>query len=116
MTKDASRLSNHAPHSVAVLASPRTSRPLAPFSPTRRWLGGVAGGRWGGRIGSDGSRDQLIFPIPELIAEITTYLTLEPGDVIATGTPEGVGSLSDGDTVEIEVEGVGTLEHTVRIP
>jgi 2-keto-4-pentenoate hydratase/2-oxohepta-3-ene-1,7-dioic acid hydratase in catechol pathway len=61
----------------------------------------------------DGPLDQLIFSIPELIAEITTYLTLEPGDVIATGTPEGVGRLEDGDVVEIEVEGVGTLEHSV---
>ncbi|SDR11267.1 fumarylacetoacetate hydrolase family protein [Natronobacterium texcoconense] len=72
--------------------------------------------RVNGDLKQDGTRDQLIFPIPELIAEITTYLTLEPGDVIATGTPEGVGPLSDGDEVEIEVEGVGTLEHTVRIP
>ncbi|MFP8952674.1 fumarylacetoacetate hydrolase family protein [Natrialbaceae archaeon A-arb3/5] len=64
----------------------------------------------------DGSLDQLIFSIPELIAEITTYLTLEPGDVIATGTPEGVGPLEDGDTVEIEVEGIGTLEHEIRRP
>ncbi|ELZ03800.1 fumarylacetoacetate hydrolase family protein [Natrialba aegyptia] len=72
--------------------------------------------RVNGEVKQDGSRDQLIFPIPELIAEITTHLTLEPGDVIATGTPEGVGPLSDGDAVEIEVEGVGTLEHTVRIP
>ena len=69
-----------------------------------------------GELKQDGSRSQLIFSIPELIAEITTYMTLEPGDVIATGTPEGVGPLSDGDTVQIEVEGVGTLEHTVRIP
>ncbi|ELZ01985.1 fumarylacetoacetate hydrolase family protein [Natrialba asiatica] len=72
--------------------------------------------RVNGEVKQDGSREQLIFSIPELIAEITTYLTLEPGDVIATGTPEGVGPLSDGDAVEIEVEGVGTLEHTVRIP
>ena len=64
----------------------------------------------------DGSLEQLIFPIPELIAEITSYLTLEPGDVIATGTPEGVGKLADGDEIEVEVEGVGTLENTVRIP
>ncbi|WP_255167087.1 fumarylacetoacetate hydrolase family protein [Natrononativus amylolyticus] len=64
----------------------------------------------------DGSLEQLIFPIPELIAEITTYLTLEAGDVIATGTPEGVGKLADGDEIEVEVEGVGTLENTVRIP
>jgi 2-keto-4-pentenoate hydratase/2-oxohepta-3-ene-1,7-dioic acid hydratase in catechol pathway len=62
------------------------------------------------------SRSQLIFPIPELIAEITSYLTLEPGDVIATGTPEGVGPLSDGDQVTVEVEGVGRLRHTVSIP
>ncbi len=57
--------------------------------------------------------EHLIFSIPELIEEITTYLTLEPGDLIATGTPEGVGPLSDGDEIEIEIEGVGTLEHTV---
>jgi len=57
--------------------------------------------------------EHLIFPIPELIAEITDLVTLEPGDVIATGTPEGVGPLTDGDDVEIEIEGVGTLEHSV---
>jgi 2-keto-4-pentenoate hydratase/2-oxohepta-3-ene-1,7-dioic acid hydratase in catechol pathway len=42
-------------------------------------------------------------------------MTLEPGDVVSTGTPEGVGPLSDGDHVEIEVEGVGTLEHDIRV-
>jgi 2-keto-4-pentenoate hydratase/2-oxohepta-3-ene-1,7-dioic acid hydratase in catechol pathway len=41
-------------------------------------------------------------------------MTLEPGDVIATGTPAGVGPLSDGDVVEVEVEGVGTLRTHVR--
>ncbi|ELY98512.1 5-carboxymethyl-2-hydroxymuconate delta-isomerase [Natrialba chahannaoensis JCM 10990] len=72
--------------------------------------------RVNGELRQDGHREQLIFPIPELIAEITTYMTLEPGDVIATGTPDGVGALNDGDEVEIEVEGVGVLEHTVRVP
>jgi 2-keto-4-pentenoate hydratase/2-oxohepta-3-ene-1,7-dioic acid hydratase in catechol pathway len=62
------------------------------------------------------SRSQLIFPVPELVAEITTYMTLEPGDVIATGTPEGVGPLSDGDEVAVEIEGVGRLVHSVSIP
>ncbi|WP_232688558.1 fumarylacetoacetate hydrolase family protein [Halobacterium zhouii] len=57
--------------------------------------------------------DRFIFSIPELVAEITQYLTLEPGDVILTGTPSGVGPLADGDRVEVEVEGVGTLEHGV---
>lgn len=60
--------------------------------------------------------EHMIFSVPELIEEITAYLTLEPGDVIATGTPEGVGALSDGDSVEVEVEGVGVLEHDVRVP
>ena len=58
----------------------------------------------------------LGFGVPELIAEITEYLTLEPGDVILTGTPEGVGPLEDGDEVEVDVEGIPTLRHDVRIP
>lgn len=57
--------------------------------------------------------ENLVFDIPELIAEITDLLTLEPGDVIATGTPAGVGPLEDGDAVAIEIEGVGTLKHDV---
>ncbi|MCQ4332117.1 fumarylacetoacetate hydrolase family protein [Natronomonas sp. F2-12] len=62
------------------------------------------------------SIDELAFSVPELIEEITAYLTLEPGDVIATGTPSGTGELSGGDTVEIEIEGIGTLEHGVSSP
>jgi 2-keto-4-pentenoate hydratase/2-oxohepta-3-ene-1,7-dioic acid hydratase in catechol pathway len=60
--------------------------------------------------------DRMHFSVPELVEEITEYMTLEPGDIIATGTPEGVGPLEDGDDVEIEIEGVGTLEHSVNIP
>ena len=60
------------------------------------------------------SREEFIFSVPELIEEITTYLTLEPGDVISTGTPGGVAPLEDGDEVEVEVEGVGVLRHGVR--
>jgi 2-keto-4-pentenoate hydratase/2-oxohepta-3-ene-1,7-dioic acid hydratase in catechol pathway len=69
-----------------------------------------------GETKQSGNRSQLMFDVPTLIEEITTYLTLEAGDVIATGTPDGVGPLSDGDTVAVSVEGVGTLEHDVRIP
>ncbi|MUW15604.1 2-hydroxyhepta-2,4-diene-1,7-dioate isomerase [Halorubrum sp. CBA1125] len=72
--------------------------------------------RVNGETKQSSDRSHLAFDVPALIEEITTYLTLEPGDVIATGTPEGVGPLSDGDTVEIEVEGVGTLEHDVAVP
>ena len=72
--------------------------------------------RVNGETKQSSDRGHLIFDVPTLIEEITTYLTLEAGDVIATGTPEGVGALANGDTVEVEVEGVGTLEHDVRIP
>jgi 2-keto-4-pentenoate hydratase/2-oxohepta-3-ene-1,7-dioic acid hydratase in catechol pathway len=61
-------------------------------------------------------RSNLAFDVPALIEDVTTYLTLEPGDVISTGTPAGVGPLTDGDTVEVEIEGIGTLRHDVRIP
>ena len=60
--------------------------------------------------------DQFFFSVPELIAEITTHLTLEAGDVISTGTPAGVGPLSDGDQIAVEIEGIGTLEHDVVVP
>jgi 2-keto-4-pentenoate hydratase/2-oxohepta-3-ene-1,7-dioic acid hydratase in catechol pathway len=69
-----------------------------------------------GDLRQDATLDQLVFPIPELVAEITAYMTLEPGDVILTGTPEGVGPLADGDRIEVEVEGVGRLEHEIAIP
>lgn len=70
--------------------------------------------RVNGETKQSSSRSEFIFSVPELIEEITTYLTLEPGDVISTGTPAGVGPLSDGDTVEVEVEGVGILNHDVE--
>ena len=67
-----------------------------------------------GEVRQDATIDQMVFDVPTLIAEATRYMTLEPGDVIATGTPEGVGPFEDGDRVEIEIEGVGTLEHGVE--
>lgn len=69
--------------------------------------------RVNGEVKQESTTDDMIFSIPEIIAEVTTYLTLERGDVIATGTPGGIHYLDDGDTVEVEIEGVGTLEHTV---
>jgi len=62
----------------------------------------------------------MIFPIAETINYISQLMTLEPGDIIATGTPEGVGFkrtppifLKDGDVVEVEVEKIGTLKNSV---
>ncbi|MFC6835825.1 fumarylacetoacetate hydrolase family protein [Halomarina ordinaria] len=72
--------------------------------------------RVNGELRQDGTRDQFIFSIPELVEEITRYMTLVPGDVISTGTPAGVGPLADGDTVEVDVEGVGTLRNEIHAP
>ena len=61
----------------------------------------------------DSNTSKLIFTVPELIEFITQYSTLLPGDVITTGSPDGVGDMFVGDTVEISVEGVGSLKNTV---
>jgi len=67
-----------------------------------------------------GQVSDLIFPIPELIAYISAFTPLSPGDIIATGTPEGVGSsrkpprfMVAGDTLEVDIPGIGTLVNTV---
>ena len=57
--------------------------------------------------------DTMVFPIPELVRFITAVMTLEPGDLIATGTPDGIGPLSAGDRVEIEIPGVGIVANPV---
>ncbi len=72
--------------------------------------------RLNGEVRQRSTIDNLIFTVPELIAEVTQYLTLERGDVIATGTTSGIGPISDGDTMEVEVEGVGTLRNHVSAP
>ncbi len=59
------------------------------------------------------SASQMVFRVPALIAYISRIMTLEPGDVIATGTPEGIGALEPGDEVEVEIEGVGVLRNPV---
>jgi len=55
----------------------------------------------------------LIFPIDQLIEFVTFVMTLEPGDIISTGTPEGIGPLQAGDTVTIKIEGIGELKNPV---
>ena len=69
--------------------------------------------RVNGQLRQDSSVNNMIFDIPALIEFISHIMTLEKGDVIATGTPAGVGQLYPGDTVEIEIEGVGILENEV---
>jgi len=60
------------------------------------------------------STAHLIFPIEQLVEFVTFVMTLEPGDIISTGTPEGVGPIRAGDTVTVKVEGVGELTNPVR--
>ncbi len=61
----------------------------------------------------DGSVNDMIFTVGKLIEFITSFMTLEPGDLIATGTPSGVGPMEPGSNVAVLVEGVGTLENTL---
>jgi len=93
-----------------------TSAPLGPMVVTPDEIEGPfhVQLRLNGEIKQDGYTSDLIFSIPDIIEEITAYMSLEPGDVVATGTPAGVGPLSPGDTVEVEIEGIGTLTNTVR--
>ena len=67
-----------------------------------------------GEVVQDGRTSQMIFDIPTLVAHISGAMTLLPGDVILTGTPEGVGPITDGQRVDIEIEGIGTLSNPVR--
>ena len=54
---------------------------------------------------------ELIFPVPYLVEHVTRFMTLNPGDVITTGTPSGVGPLAPGDRMMVKLEGVGTLSN-----
>jgi 2-keto-4-pentenoate hydratase/2-oxohepta-3-ene-1,7-dioic acid hydratase in catechol pathway len=69
--------------------------------------------RLNGATVQDASTSQMIFPVNDMIAFISKNFTLMPGDVIATGTPSGVGPIHHGDVVEIEIEKIGVLSNPV---
>ncbi|MFG1220829.1 fumarylacetoacetate hydrolase family protein [Xanthobacter wiegelii] len=76
--------------------------------------------RLNGETLQDGSTGDMIFPVPDLIEILSAVMTLDPGDVIATGTPAGVGFartpprfMQAGDLIEIEIEGIGILANTI---
>ena len=78
--------------------------------------------RLNGEVLQDARTSDLIFDVPTLVDYITRWIALEPGDLILTGTPEGVGvfrepkvALKDGDVVEVDVEGIGVLRNDVRV-
>src|SRR5690606_38367940 len=102
-----------------------TFAPFGPFAATRDEIADPHGLRISFRLNGatlqDSNTDQLIFRIPELIEFISRSITLEPGDIIATGTPPGVGFarkppifLKDGDVCEVEIEGLGVLANSVE--
>ena len=76
--------------------------------------------RLNGAVLQDSTTDEMIFGVPEIVAHVSTVFTLEPGDLILTGTPAGVGvfrspkvSLVDGDVVEVEIERIGAVRNRV---
>ncbi|MDM7911935.1 MAG: fumarylacetoacetate hydrolase family protein, partial [Methanotrichaceae archaeon] len=71
--------------------------------------------RVNGVIKQKSNTSDLIFSVPRLVEFISNVMTLEPGDVIATGTPSGVGPLQKGDVVEVEIEGIGVLKNSVAL-
>jgi 2-keto-4-pentenoate hydratase/2-oxohepta-3-ene-1,7-dioic acid hydratase in catechol pathway len=69
--------------------------------------------RVNGTVRQDGNTSDLLFSVPAIISYLTKYLTLLPGDMIMTGTPAGVGPIRVGDTIEVEIEGIGILRNGV---
>lgn len=72
--------------------------------------------RVNGETRQDASTATMVYPVARVLAYVSEFVTLEPGDVLLTGTPEGVGPLVPGDRVEVEVAGAGVLETTIGDP
>lgn len=99
--------------------------PMGPWAVSRDEVdlaAGVIRGRVNGELRQEGRFADLIFDVPTIVAAISAGITLLPGDVIATGTPAGVGIgfdppryLRDGDVVRVEVDGIGALENPCRL-
>jgi 2-keto-4-pentenoate hydratase/2-oxohepta-3-ene-1,7-dioic acid hydratase in catechol pathway len=98
--------------------------PLLPVVVDVDELGDAAGlrvvQRLNGEVLQDANTNDLIFDVPHLVAHASSVFTLEPGDLILTGTPAGVGvfrdppvAMRDGDVVEVEIDGIGTLVNPV---
>lgn len=69
--------------------------------------------RLNGAVVQRGSTSQFMTPVPQLLEFITASMTLEPGDVVTTGTPAGIGPMAPGDTVEVTIQGIGTLRNRI---
>jgi 2-keto-4-pentenoate hydratase/2-oxohepta-3-ene-1,7-dioic acid hydratase in catechol pathway len=67
-----------------------------------------------GEVRQDSSTSRMIMSVKELIAYASAFYTLHPGDIIMTGTPEGVSAIQPGDTISATIEGIGSMEVRVR--
>jgi 2-keto-4-pentenoate hydratase/2-oxohepta-3-ene-1,7-dioic acid hydratase in catechol pathway len=89
--------------------------PVGPVVPAdgKDWRDLVVTCRVNGETRQRGSAAEMVFGVPALIAYITRVMTLEPGDLVATGTPAGVGPIGPGDTVEVSLEGLSAVVNEV---
>ena len=92
------------------------SAPVGAIAPAAR-IGHPARGRIrlavNGTVRQDADIAEMIWPVPRILARLSRLFALAPGDLVFTGTPEGVGPLQPGDAVEAEIEGVGRLGHRI---
>ena len=88
--------------------------PVGPWIVDRLdWQDILVEGVHNGEIRQSGRTSQMIFPIPRLIEYISSVMTLNPGDLISTGTPSGIAPMKSGDSIIVRVQGIGSLENTV---
>jgi 2-keto-4-pentenoate hydratase/2-oxohepta-3-ene-1,7-dioic acid hydratase in catechol pathway len=91
-----------------------TFAPIGPWIETElNTADAIISCRVNGDLRQMASTREMVFLVDQLIAFASSFMTLMPGDVLLTGTPEGVSKLEDGDLVEIEIEGIGTLTNPV---
>ena len=92
------------------------SAPIGTLAPVEK-IGHPAAGRiWlsvDGAVKQDADLSQMIWSVPAIIAELSRFVTLAPGDLIFTGTPAGVGAVTKGAIIEGGIDGVGTLRHGI---
>ncbi|MGQ0813575.1 MAG: fumarylacetoacetate hydrolase family protein [Gemmatimonadota bacterium] len=86
---------------------------IIPLFKVTQWRDLEVISRVNGEVRQDGRANDMVFGIPVLISYISRIMTLEPGDIVATGTPEGVGQLYPGDVVEVEIAGFEPVQNPV---
>lgn len=94
------------------------SAPIGPWIVTKDEMGTLSGKGVkvfvNGQLKQDGTFDDMYWSVADLIVEITKYVTLKPGDMVATGTPDGIGQIVVGDEVSVEIDGIGRLTNPVE--